>query len=101
MRLIDADALLKKLNEERTPYNADINYIITNAPTVEDVAPVRRGRWMEREVIRLQYGLDIQSQRCSNCGKYHTTPYMYFFNGYNYCPWCGARMDGGDENEID
>ena len=35
MRLIDADALLKKLNEEGVPYNADVNYFITNAPTVE------------------------------------------------------------------
>lgn len=35
MRLIDADALLKKLNEERIPYNSEINYFITNAPTVE------------------------------------------------------------------
>lgn len=37
MRLIDADALLKKLNEERIQYNADINYFITNAPTVDAV----------------------------------------------------------------
>lgn len=35
MRLIDADTLLKKLNEEGVPYNADVNYFITNAPTVE------------------------------------------------------------------
>lgn len=37
MRLIDADALLKKLNEERIQYNADINYFITNAPTIDAI----------------------------------------------------------------
>ena len=37
MRLIDADALLKKLNEERIPYNADVNFFIANAPTIDAV----------------------------------------------------------------
>ena len=41
MRLIDADALLKKLNEEGIQYNADINYLITNAPTVDAVDAVQ------------------------------------------------------------
>ena len=35
MRLIDADALLKKLNEEKIPFNSDINSFIISAPTVE------------------------------------------------------------------
>ncbi|MDE6519691.1 MAG: zinc-ribbon domain-containing protein, partial [Ruminococcus sp.] len=31
--------------------------------------------------------------RCSECGRYATdmTP---------YCPYCGAKMDGDNENEI-
>lgn len=33
-RLIDADALIQKLNDEHIPYNSDINFFITNAPTV-------------------------------------------------------------------
>lgn len=45
MRLIDADALIKKLNEERIPYNADVNYFITNTPTIdrEDVRCIECG----------------------------------------------------------
>ena len=39
-----------------------------------------------------------QSAKCSACGRYHTTPYMYYFDNYNYCPHCGARMRG-DHNE--
>lgn len=34
MRLIDADALIKTLNEEKIKFNADVNYFILNAPTV-------------------------------------------------------------------
>lgn len=41
MRLIDADALINTLNEEKIKFNADINYIILNAPTVEAEHVVR------------------------------------------------------------
>lgn len=35
MRLIDADALIKTLNEEKIKFNADVNYFILNAPIIE------------------------------------------------------------------
>lgn len=54
-------------------------------------------KWLEKEVLsKLDGELLIeewQSARCSACGKYHTTPYMYYFYDYKYCPNCGARMD--------
>lgn len=40
-RLIDADALINTLNEGKINFNADINYIILNAPTVEAEHVVR------------------------------------------------------------
>lgn len=45
MRLIDADALLKKLNEEGIPYNANINYFVTNAPTINAVPKQHLVNW--------------------------------------------------------
>lgn len=39
MRLIDADELLKDLNEAKIPFNADINSFIISAPTI-DAEPV-------------------------------------------------------------
>ena len=33
-RYIDADALLAKLNQEGIPFNADVNYFIMHAPSV-------------------------------------------------------------------
>lgn len=44
-----------------------------------DVAPVRHGRW-ERYTKNLR--------ECSNCG------YVVSIR-YDYCPNCGAKMDGG------
>ena len=54
------------------------------------------GKWEEKETFCVTDDDPIisqwQSARCSECGKYHTTPYMYYFNNYNFCPHCGAKM---------
>ena len=52
----------------------------------------KKGKWEEKEVSDEKVIDEWQSARCSACGKYHTAPYMYYFNNYNYCPNCGARM---------
>lgn len=49
---------------------------INEIPT-EDVQPVAHGRWKWSE-----------GGQCSECG-FHNSNF-----GYNYCPNCGARMDG-------
>lgn len=51
------------------------------------------GRWEERKVADGNNIEEWQSARCSVCGKYHTTPYLYTFYDYKYCPNCGARME--------
>lgn len=54
---------------------------------------IKHGRWEEKEID--DYPIDQwQSARCSVCGKYLTTPFMYYFSPFNYCPNCGARMEG-------
>ena len=52
-----------------------------------DVVPVRHGRWIEQE----KYTFGVMYD-CSICGD------RILDNGHswNYCPNCGARMDGGD-----
>lgn len=65
-----------------------LKHLIANFPAAE-VAPVVHGRWVEYP--RAYYF------KCSNC-KY-TVPHRKakLFNGkrdYNYCPHCGAKMDG-------
>lgn len=54
-----------------------------------------KGEWLEKEVHGADEETGIvewQSAKCSNCGKYHTTPYMYYFTHYDYCPNCGLKM---------
>ena len=67
---------------------------LDDAPAI-DAVPVVHGEWVEREVIQDRRDARIpewQQARCSVCGKWHTTPYMYCFDDYDYCPNCGALM---------
>ena len=48
--------------------------------------------WLECKVIDDVNIDEWQSAKCSACGLYHTTPYMYYFSNYKFCPNCGARM---------
>lgn len=68
-------------------------------PSEKEWAEVKRGKWEDREVF--DYASDIveewQSERCSECNKYLTTPYRYYLFHHNYCPYCGARMEASDD----
>lgn len=65
---------------------------------LEQYVPVVHGEWIEKEVFMMK-GAEMQSARCSVCKLYHTTPYMYYFKNYKYCPNCGAKMDGKEQND--
>ena len=54
-----------------------------------------KGEWEERRVIQDARIQELQYERCSVCGKYHTTPYLYNITDYAYCPHCGAAMEEG------
>lgn len=82
--------------------NAKLKEIVDEAVKrlEEELEPKQEhGKWEEKEVHEKGTLEDIeewQSARCSACGKYHTAPYMYYFNNYNFCPNCGARMTKED-----
>lgn len=57
------------------------------------------GKWEECKVVDIEDTTitEVQSAFCPICRKYHTTPYMYYFDYFNYCPNCGAKMEGRKE----
>ena len=60
-----------------------------NGIPAADVAPVRHGRWVEKE--KYTFGIMYDCSLCEN---------RILDNGHpwNYCPNCGEKMDGGDDN---
>ena len=63
----------------------DVINLIVNLP-VADITPVLHGRW----VHHIAGGKQISACWCSVCNVEHETE-------QNYCPNCGAKMDGGAE----
>lgn len=68
------------------------------AEPAADVAPVVHGRFEDSSDE--WFGTDVYT--CSKCRESYVlvegTPKE---NLWNYCPNCGAKMDGGDNNEAD
>ena len=101
-RFIDANNLIEEIREERC-YNcrnfkdmkcdycgtADYIYMIEDMPAA-DVAPVVHGRWISKN----DHGYEWVFV-CSNCDYVDGYP---FNDRPNYCPNCGAKMDGGIDN---
>lgn len=115
MRLVDADAVLKGIEDlkkspwfkdgENGPYHAEY---LARKEAVEivcacikgeksvDAEPVRHGTLLGMEYDGYADGVPIYDVWCcSVCG--------CEFEGedvdYNYCPSCGTKLDGSDENE--
>lgn len=100
MRPIDADALIEYLKEMWGRWDEDDWYeaqakdalkgdieIVNKQPTL-DVAPVVHGEFI---LINRRYiasdGWEYKEYKCSRCGRVTVEP-------DNYCPRCGAKMDG-------
>lgn len=63
---------------------------VSDAPAA-DVAPVRHGKWVHSHYENCSEQFEIV--KCSCCG--HKAYAMAFYvRGGNYCPNCGAKMDG-------
>jgi hypothetical protein len=101
-KYIDADALkddaLNYIHFERVDGGEiigvstlnGIRRMIDNAPAA-DVETVRHGQWVLVGTNEHDYETSVE-EKCSLCGRY---VYRYDTQPQdNYCPNCGARMDG-------
>lgn len=69
--------------------------ILAGMPAV-DATPVVHGRWDDSGRFKF---LDCKTAvRCSICGGCLTEK-EYAESVWNFCPVCGAKMDGGNDND--
>ena len=84
--LISRKALLEAL---QVKWESTIK-TIKNAPAVE-AEPVKHGRWKAHKPDCRGYTAGFI---CSSCGNIIYTDYSMKECDYNYCPNCGAKMEG-------
>ena len=103
-RLIDANALKEAIwNTDSDVYEfcqglvtnmgisrLKLDDMIDDAPTV-DAVEVVHGRWKDSDFIN---GM----MTCTNCGVQRNPKFKIGGGAWNYCPNCGAKMDGGNDD---
>ena len=94
MRLIDADDIRYIPAIIEAPNDLDYvrRYNIDKMPTI-DAVPVKHGEWKD---VMTEPWCTFDECKCSVCGVVE-----YFNKGwkkFNYCPNCGAKMDGGKDD---
>ena len=95
MRLIDAEELERLFYEQVERGATDLfdafDDALQDAQTVDAVAVVR-GQWIE----------DHDYLKCPECGVMVKRDFTFFDVGdWNFCPNCGAKMEGGADNAAD
>ena len=109
-RLIDAEAIARKLKNAHCAECNVVRKVQCSACWVEDVlellegdavdaVEVVHGHWKEYShsaLVRWKDGEPVWADRsvfrCSRCD-------FGTIARHNYCPRCGAKMDGGNDNE--
>lgn len=81
---IEREAMLEQLRKREC--DCELLPIIFDAPAA-DVAPVKHGKW------KVGY---FHDRVCSCCT--HPSNNLDDYP-YKFCPHCGARMDGGNNND--
>ena len=107
MRLIDADALIKRIEDNSYLISQRNNSVEKGMTLVGikqcideeqfiDAEPVRHGEWIltkERNI----WDQFTEVLKCSECGKFASRGQGIEVR-HRYCPNCGAKMDG--EREV-
>ena len=86
-KYVNAADAAEKIAEKHGIRIADLCDTFGDIPAA-DVVEVRHGRWIEQE--KYTFGVMYDCSICDN---------RILDNGHswNYCPNCGAKMDGGED----
>lgn len=68
-------------------------YLCDGIEDCEETEPIKHGHWIDEGLVD---GNQNRYCRCSECGKSDT---QAISQRVPYCWWCGARMDGGENDD--
>ena len=100
-RYIDADALVaelqkKPIHDGHFIHTRDVSDAIFNAPTISPDEVRGAGEW-----IKLGAHKGMEQYKCSVCETPTYVPECMNDPMYGYCPNCGAKMKGADDETTD
>ena len=81
-----------------------VDDIILLASAVEclsaaDVVPVVHGRWVKEPPYKSIGGEYLKALICSKCNSFFVSDGNKPWQMHNYCPNCGAKMDGKEQDD--
>lgn len=96
---IEREALMKELSESVEPFNTGSVFRAIRKQPAVDVSTVVHGRWDDIpnkyiSVASKDGSYHGNTTTCSVCHEVNPNAYKT-----NYCPNCGAKMDGGADND--
>ena len=97
MRYIDADKFMDRLNYAQIEFSdtyaglGRAKFLLSLQPTA-DVEEVRHGEWQYEQLDEYKF----YKVTCPYCDAYYMGNYDAYNepDEFNYCPNCGAKMDG-------
>lgn len=89
---IERGALIARYDAEHVGPPGRARELMATAPAA-DVTTVQHGRWLTWEE---QFPAHIPSKK-SGLGVFCSTCHKHADNMYDYCPNCGAKMDGEEK----
>lgn len=117
MRLIDGDALMKRLgiaydcrecDQDKSPYCTwkpdvvNVCQIIADAPTIEER---KKGKWIKEDQYINRWGDTVEILRCPICEFKHNYTQgdtSHSDDGwFDFCPYCGSDMREGDQDDSE
>lgn len=88
---IEREALKNNIAKSIEPFNTGSVFRAINAIPAADVAQVVHGQWVHSRYEDCSEQFELV--KCSQCSHEAYAIAFYVRNG-NYCPNCGAKMDG-------
>lgn len=88
-------------DEPCEPADCELMQALRSIPAA-DVRPVKRGKWIQ--TTQPMGWRDEECAECSVCGEDFVLDEWAmddFTNLMNFCPACGAKMDGGGDDAAD
>ena len=101
MRLIDADSIKYHKTTECGGHGVflDVEMVykeeIDAIPTIDMEGPRPHGRWIDSWIYNYPQAKRIPFVECSNCGMLFCDLINTHSEMFRFCPYCGAKMDGG------